>query len=845
MTRFTAAQFAAAAAAGVPRASAEFADDDAWQEYQQSWLEVFRPHEKLPPPEDKQRRLVWKAATRQHGKIEAARNAAAAVNIVLVAAPQPPSHGSSSLPGDTDAEASGVAVVEAAAATGAAAANVAALAAEAAIKTTTNDADDATEPNQISVAAEAQTPGSGHDAKRPKSQPTAEELAKAAAVGSPRAGDINWLGDFLGPWVHPGQKDGCYPTTDLARDTLWDWARREHARLSQQLQTDAANTTDSAAVAVASAMTAAKAADAATQKLRVALQVIRLNPPGATPMRAPTIQEDADRVAQLMDEAEVAGTLAATATGAAEAAVDVAALTSAASIGAQHTAGSLVVRRHRLQVRDAWMHRHTPAIQRLEVATPSLTPQQQHAVRRLCAHGIGPDDEPMVRSDQVRYSLPPAEGESSSAGAQRMDRHLRREQNALLRLNRRLTDGDVELHLEQLERAAQEHLEQFAAQAAELCAEAESEKAWALALKEGLWARMTDEDRERVEAAAKEREEALSRKAAERAKQRAARRHAEREQAKRDLERAEIEAARKEMADREAAATVVEVKRREVPSWQQVLDQAQEARLRRYLPVCSYKARRRQRRVALRDIFNALHVPHHILVPGNETVSRPDRLVDFGLGSFARTGKFFACMETLYISLEPGLLTGQDENGDMSFYVCLREYRDVLRYHDEHNHLLEAELEYAANDPEYRLPSIRDLYQFPRLNRFAAAAASLTYHENVFNSRCASMNDWRYPGLMNHARYPGHFWWQSDLHRRYDVERRWQIQLREREANRFLGRIDSWAPDGIPISRAQFERHWQDLHVRCGTFRHLSLDDAEVLCDGFEQYSKMLDLNEV
>ena len=113
MTRFTAAQFAAAAAAGVPRASAEFADDDAWQEYQQSWLEVFRPHEKLPPPEDKQRRLVWKAATRQHGKIEAARNAAAAVNIVLVAAPQPPSHGSSSLPGDTDAEASGVAVVEA------------------------------------------------------------------------------------------------------------------------------------------------------------------------------------------------------------------------------------------------------------------------------------------------------------------------------------------------------------------------------------------------------------------------------------------------------------------------------------------------------------------------------------------------------------------------------------------------------------------------------------------------------------------------------------------------------------------------------------------------------------
>ena len=839
MTRFTAAQFAAAAAAGIPRASAEFADDDAWHNYQQSWLEVFWPHEKLPPPEDKQRRLRWKAATRQHGKVEAARTAATAVNIVLVAASQQPSNGSSSaLPVETDAGAS-VAVVEAAAATAAAGASAAALAAEAATRATMSDADDA-EPDQT-VAGEAQTPGSGPDAKRPKSQPTAEELAKAAAVGSPRAGDINWLGDFLGPWVHPGHEEGCYPTTDLARDTLWDWATKEHARLSQQLQTDAANTTDSAALAAASAVTAAKAANAATQKLNGALQAIRLNPPGRVPMRAPTIQEDADRVAQLMDEAEAAGTLAATAAGAAEAAVDVAALTGAASIGAQHSAGSLVVQRHRLQVREVWMRHHTPAIQRLEVATPTLTPQQQHAVRRLRAHGIGPDDEPMVRSDQIRYSLPPADGESSSAGARRIDRHLRREQNALLRLNRRLTDGDVELHLEQLERTAQEHLEQFAAQAAELCAEAESEKAWALALKEGLWARMTDEDRERVEAAAKEREEALSRKAAARAEQRAARRRAEREQAERDRERAEIEAAKKEMAAQEAAATVVAVKRREAPSWQQVLNRAQEARLRRYLPTCSYEARRQQRRAALRDIFKALHVPRHILYPGSH--GYPDRLVDCGLGSFARR-RFFACMEMLYISLEPGLLTGQDENGDMSFYVCLREYRDVLRYHDEHSYLLEEELEYAAKDPDYRLPCIRDLYQFPRLNRFAAAAASLTYHENFYDSKCSAQNDWRCPGLMNQSKYPGDLRWESDLHRRYNLERRWQGQLRGRESLGICGgRTDMctgnvWVIDGVPISRAKFERRQREIASFIGTDEHLSLDDVEALCDALEQYSR-------
>ena len=38
MPRFTAAQFAAAAAAGTPRASAEFYDDEEWHAYQDSWM---------------------------------------------------------------------------------------------------------------------------------------------------------------------------------------------------------------------------------------------------------------------------------------------------------------------------------------------------------------------------------------------------------------------------------------------------------------------------------------------------------------------------------------------------------------------------------------------------------------------------------------------------------------------------------------------------------------------------------------------------------------------------------------------------------------------------------------
>ena len=106
MTRFSAAQYAAAAAAGAPRPSAEFADDEAWHDYQESWIAVFRPDEELPQRGDKLRRLRWKAVTRQYKKIEAARSATAELTITLVPAPRQPAASSFYPPGRRPTEAS-------------------------------------------------------------------------------------------------------------------------------------------------------------------------------------------------------------------------------------------------------------------------------------------------------------------------------------------------------------------------------------------------------------------------------------------------------------------------------------------------------------------------------------------------------------------------------------------------------------------------------------------------------------------------------------------------------------------------------------------------------------------
>ena len=73
-TRYTDEQLAAAAAAGTPEREASFEGqpDDTWPRYQEKWFRTFTGEE-LPPPDDQNRGKRWKAARRQHGKIETQR----------------------------------------------------------------------------------------------------------------------------------------------------------------------------------------------------------------------------------------------------------------------------------------------------------------------------------------------------------------------------------------------------------------------------------------------------------------------------------------------------------------------------------------------------------------------------------------------------------------------------------------------------------------------------------------------------------------------------------------------------------------------------------------------------
>ena len=67
-------QLAAADAAGPPRAEASFAKREDWLEYQNAWFDTFTG-ETLPAVGDQDRAKRWKAARRQHGKIEQQRAA--------------------------------------------------------------------------------------------------------------------------------------------------------------------------------------------------------------------------------------------------------------------------------------------------------------------------------------------------------------------------------------------------------------------------------------------------------------------------------------------------------------------------------------------------------------------------------------------------------------------------------------------------------------------------------------------------------------------------------------------------------------------------------------------------
>ena len=487
MPRFTAAQFAAAVAAGAPRASAEFFDDEEWHAYQDSWMAVFSPIDKLAAPEDKARRLQWKAATRQFKKIEAAREASAALFVTLVPAPR--REGEESLtavvanPARTSAAAAAAATAalqsiagtSAAAATseGAAAFTASAIAA-AALPTPSSPT---ASPNKDEALPCPTFIPKGPGPPGPPDYPP-DQLAHAAAIGAPPSRELGreiflYEADYQAAqhrWLQ-----AFYGVDDVVIGD-WDHAVDHHLAMTQQLHHDAWAANFNSVVAANVATAASDIADKAASMLSRCMANMAVR--SAAAETSPEARQIGDTsIDDMAEDAERVALAAVAADTAADVAADVAAVSTAAAMAVALPAGDCYILSRRLQVSDVWMRRHVPIIDTLELATPHLTPTQQHAERRLRAHGVGPGGEPLVASDVVRYSLPPSNGESHSEKRRRGDRHLKREQDALHRLGRRLEFEYSDVEKARDHAARMEHLR---AQVAKLKAEAVAAKAAAI-----------------------------------------------------------------------------------------------------------------------------------------------------------------------------------------------------------------------------------------------------------------------------------------------------------------------------------------------------------------------------
>ena len=88
----------------------------------------------------------------------------------------------------------------------------------------------------------------------------------------------------------------------------------------------------------------------------------------------------------------------------------------------------------RLKVSDDWVAAHAPALRELCANTPAATPEGRHTTRQSSAGVARPGGGAREYNEEVRYSLPHANGEPESAAERRNDRHRRREQLALERL---------------------------------------------------------------------------------------------------------------------------------------------------------------------------------------------------------------------------------------------------------------------------------------------------------------------------------------------------------------------------------------------------------------------------
>ena len=89
----------------------------------------------------------------------------------------------------------------------------------------------------------------------------------------------------------------------------------------------------------------------------------------------------------------------------------------------------------RLKISEEWVAAHGQSIDTLDVRMPTGTPSGKHATRQLHAHVETPGGGQQQFTEEVSYSLPPADGECQSAAKRRAMRHWKREHHAVGRLN--------------------------------------------------------------------------------------------------------------------------------------------------------------------------------------------------------------------------------------------------------------------------------------------------------------------------------------------------------------------------------------------------------------------------
>ena len=99
---------------------------------------------------------------------------------------------------------------------------------------------------------------------------------------------------------------------------------------------------------------------------------------------------------------------------------------------------------------NKWVYEVAPSLDKLEIGLPLLTPSGSHAAMTLRGHFAGREGEPLVEDEVVQYTLPPLEGESEKTGRRRVDRHRKREEAAIIRLEDEALDPGAKKRREEV-----------------------------------------------------------------------------------------------------------------------------------------------------------------------------------------------------------------------------------------------------------------------------------------------------------------------------------------------------------------------------------------------------------